>query len=186
MEGACVGTCTYLQTRVMCGPRLILHCCSNAMAKKRSHEEAFGDLSSVRCSPNAKLRGVLHGVSPEMKKSGTCCFWDGELCDEQVTLRVYGYDPAVRRKLFDYQERGCTINLSKCAVKEGRSGNGMEIFAGSVVGVEESGTDVDVEKVRLQRCVKVGSLGDLTLFKSYNIRVKVVSAAEALRSRTLL
>ena len=49
----------------------------------------------------------------------------------------------------------------------------MEIFAGSAVGVEES------EKVRLQRCVKGGSRGYLTLFKSYNIRVTVVSAAEA-------
>ena len=51
------------------------------MASKRSHCDAFGDLASLKESPNAKICGVLYRISPEMKTGGSCQHWDGEICD---------------------------------------------------------------------------------------------------------
>ena len=50
------------------------------MAKHRGVDlEEFEDVSGVtQPSPNAKLCGVVCGVSP-MKKSKTCAYFDGEI-----------------------------------------------------------------------------------------------------------
>lgn len=65
--------------------------------------ETFDDLAGVRESPNAKVRGVLSGLSSEMKFGGGCSYLDAELFDKGGSRRVF-----VRRKLFDYQESGDT------------------------------------------------------------------------------
>ena len=48
--------------------------------------EEFEDVSGVtRPSPNAKLCGVVRGVSP-MKKSKPCTYFDGEISDGKSTM----------------------------------------------------------------------------------------------------
>jgi len=65
--------------------------------------EAFDSLSSPKESPNAK-------------KSGSCSYWDSDICDGGRSRRIYGYDGGVRRKLFEHQESGDTIDLVNCVV----------------------------------------------------------------------
>ena len=145
---------------------------------KRSHPEDFRDLAHIKISPDAKVRGVLVGVCSEMKKAGSCTFWDGELCDKGCSRRVYGYDTSgVRRKLFEHQEAGSTVDLSHCVVKKARCSDELEIFLGSSIVVGVSDDKQDVQAAR-QSSVKIVQLGDLRLHKSYDICVKVLDLGE--------
>lgn len=76
----------------------LLFCCEHD-----KEVETFDDLAGFRESPNANVRGVLSGLSSEMKFGGGCSYLDAELFDEGGSRRVF-----VRRKLFDYQESGDT------------------------------------------------------------------------------
>ena len=59
------------------------------MVKRRAVDlEEFEDVSGVtQPSPNAKLCGVVCGVSP-MKKSKMCAYFDGEISDGKSTMRL--------------------------------------------------------------------------------------------------
>ena len=74
------------------------------MANKRSCEVVeFDDVSSVvQPSANAKIHGVVTTVSP-MKKGKSCGFFDAEICDDKGSMRVFGFDSSVRRRLLEYQ-----------------------------------------------------------------------------------
>ena len=121
------------------------------MATKRTHMEAFGDLTTMKCSPNAKIRGVLSGISPDMKKTGRCSYWDGELSDEKSSVRVYGFDNTVRKNLFKHQENRTTIQLTKCAIKTARNSDELEVFAGSSVMISESDNEMDPKLIKAQK-----------------------------------
>lgn len=79
------------------------------MSAKRTSSEAFDnfeDVSSVmQTSPNAKIRCVVSEVPDQMKKGNGSNFFDGRLSDNSKSIRVYGYDPDVRRRLFDTQKQ---------------------------------------------------------------------------------
>ena len=81
------------------------------MARKREALEAFGELECLKESPNAKVQGILRGLS-DMKKGGSTSYWDGELWDESGLKRVYGFDGGVRRKLWEFQEKGEAVDLA--------------------------------------------------------------------------
>ena len=80
---------------------------------KREREE-FEDVSKVlHPSPNAKIHAVVNAVSP-MKKSKTCSFFDGEITDEKVCMRVFGFDGSVCRKLVEFEESKSAVTLENC------------------------------------------------------------------------
>ena len=84
------------------------------MAAKRVLE---GDVSEVTSPlPNAKVHGVLSNLSP-MKKLKTCCFFDGQLSDGKASVRFFGFDAGVRRKLLEFEETKQSVSLSNCEVK---------------------------------------------------------------------
>ena len=97
------------------------------MAKRRGVDlEEFEDVSGVtQPSPNAKLCSVVHGVSP-MKKSKTCAYFDGEISDGKSTMRLFGFDCSVRRKLMEGGS-GTTLVLSNCEVRKSRHGDQLEV-----------------------------------------------------------
>ena len=72
------------------------------MAKHRGVDlEEFEDVSGVtQPSPNAKLCGVVRGISL-MKKSKTYPYFDGEISDGKSTMQLFGFDCSVRRKLME-------------------------------------------------------------------------------------
>ena len=80
------------------------------MAEKRCL--SFHDVSDVTgTSPNAKVQGVLTRLSP-MKKTSTRSYFDGELSDGNATVRLFGFDTGVRRRLLDFEERKQAVGLS--------------------------------------------------------------------------
>ena len=116
---------------------------------KRSHEDAFGSPSSVsHTSFKAEIHGILSNVSPDMKKTKTSSYFDGEINDEHMSLRIFGYDSNVRRKLFEFQSRGEPVVLSKCAVKRSRDGKELEVFASSNTSVATSSKKFDVDAAK--------------------------------------
>ena len=58
--------------------------------------EEFTEVSSIgRTATDAKIHGVVKSLSP-MKKSRTCSYFDGHLCDGKASVRLFGFDSASR------------------------------------------------------------------------------------------
>ena len=112
---------------------------------KRSVVEVYEDVSEVvRVSPNAKIHAVVQSVSP-MKKSKTCSYFDGEVTDGKSTVRVYGFDCRVRRKLVEFGESRNVVVMSNCEVKRSQKGEELEILVTKHTEVEKSEKVFDVE-----------------------------------------
>jgi len=95
------------------------------MAEKRCL--SFHDVSDVTgTSPNAKVQGVLTRLS-SMKKTSTRSYF-GELSDGNATVRLFGFDTGVRRRLLDFEERKQAVGLSNCEIKQSRRGSDFEIL----------------------------------------------------------
>lgn len=71
--------------------------------------EDFEDVSGViYLSPNAKLCGVVQSVSL-MKKNKTCAYFDGEISDGKSTMRSFGFDSSMQKKLVEEGSGTCRI-----------------------------------------------------------------------------
>ena len=81
----------------------------------------------VLASPNAKIHAVVQSVSP-LKKSKTCSYFDSEVTNGKSTMRVYGFDCGVRRKLVEFGESRDAVVMSNCAVKRSQKGEELEIL----------------------------------------------------------
>ena len=102
---------------------------STAGNRKRVREdiEELGEVSDVaHPSPNAKVHGVVSMVSP-MKDSKTCSYFDGELTDGKSSIRLFGFNSIVRRKLLDAEQSSKPIVLVDCEVKKSRRGQELEV-----------------------------------------------------------
>lgn len=95
--------------------------------KRRREEEDEFDVSDIaRPSPKAKVRGVVSTISP-MKKSKTCSYFDGELTDGKATMRIFGFDGSVRRKLLE-EGSGSAVAITNCEIKKARRGEQLEVI----------------------------------------------------------
>ena len=94
---------------------------------KRSREsdvQEFDNISDVCTSPNAKIHGVLNSVSP-LKKSKGCAYFDGQITDGKTTMRLFGFDSSVRRRLAELDS--APVALSHCEIKKSRKGEQLEV-----------------------------------------------------------
>ena len=66
-------------------------------------------------SPNARIHGVLVALSP-MNKSKTCSYFNDELTDEKVTMRIFGFDFSVHRRLIEFEDSKNQLVTSNCEV----------------------------------------------------------------------
>ena len=75
--------------------------------KMAAYAEAFDEFQSVsdvtHTSLKAKIHCVVSGIPEEMKQGSGSSYFDGKLSDNERSIRIYGYDPTVRRKLFTSQ-----------------------------------------------------------------------------------
>ena len=79
-----------------------------------------------------------------MKKGKNSNFFNGRL---KKSIRVYRYDPEVRQRLFETQERSeRTIILTGCWVKTGRNGHDLEVFVNKQTNIEKSSKQFSVPK----------------------------------------
>ena len=106
-------------------------------------------------------------------------FFDGDLRDDSSSIRVYGYDKDVRRKLFDCQKEGETILLSGCSVKKARNGKDLEVFVSNSTTIEKSKKAFTVPcDISDDTVVFIDKLGDISTNKHITIEVKVISMNE--------
>ena len=91
------------------------------MAKRlrESDEQEFDDISEVSASPNAKIHRVLN--SSPLKKRG-CTYFDGQITDGKTSMRLFGFDSSVRRRLTDLESDNTPVALLHCEIKKSRKG----------------------------------------------------------------
>ncbi len=93
---------------------------------KHSLDE-FEEVSEVsRPSPSAKIHAVVNSLSP--MKSKTCSYFDGQITDGKATMRVFGFDSDVRRKLVEFEDSKNAVALTNCEVKRSRKGEELEVL----------------------------------------------------------
>ena len=74
------------------------------MAKRKSDSDKDDALllsDILESSPKAKVQCLVTVLS-DMKKSRDTSYFDGEISDGKTSMRVYGYNEDVRRKLEFY------------------------------------------------------------------------------------
>ena len=120
--------------------------------KKRECElelEEFDDLSSVsHTSSCANIHGVLTQLSPMKKsRSSSCSYFDGELSDGKNSMRVFGFESSVQRKLADFYKKDLSLSLavSNCERKRSRNGEHFEVLLKKSSDVEKSPSKFDVQ-----------------------------------------
>ena len=99
------------------------------MAKRSLDDEVdgFTNVSDIHLtSPNAKVQGAVKTVSP-MKTGSGYPYFDGEITDGKGTMRIYGFDSSVRRRLLEFEGNKHAVSMSKCEVKKNRSGEELEV-----------------------------------------------------------
>ena len=152
------------------------------MAKRlRENEVEFDDLSLVNgASPSAKIHGKLTVLSP-MKKAKSCNYFDGEIADDSGrTLRVFGFDSSVRKKLSDHYEDKKAVVLSGCEVKRSSYMSGdLEVFVGKSTEVAESNRTINVALNDKKMVSKLSEVKKLVSFQRVTVEVKVVRMEDA-------
>ena len=109
-----------------------------------AYTEAFEEFQSVsdvtHMSPKAKIHCVISGIPEEMKQGSGSSYFDGKLSDIERSIRIYGYDSTVRRKLFTSQtQENRVILLTGCCIKNARnSTTDLEVFANKHTAIEKS------------------------------------------------
>ena len=107
-------------------------------------------------------------------------YFDGEICDETGSRRVYGFDGEVRRKLFEMQEKKETVDLVSCVVKKARGpSEDLEIMVNGATVCSASLRKVEPEALGQVKRVKVGTWGQLQMNTRYDICVEVLSSSDA-------
>lgn len=147
------------------------------MAVKRALEF---DVSEMTCpSPNAKVHGVLSSLSP-MKKTKTCSFFDGQLSDGKATVRLFGFDAGVRRKLVEFEEAKQSVSLCNCEVKRSRRGNDLEILVTKRTNLEKCEKVFDVDASSATKMISLKELPGLVCFQRVSVEVKVTRVEDPL------
>ena len=86
-----------------------------ACSKRARGADEFDDFCHIHQSANAKITGVVTQLSP-LKRGKTCNYFDGEISDENASIRFCGFDVGVRRRLVEYFEREEAASVSNCEV----------------------------------------------------------------------
>ena len=111
-----------------------------------------------------------------MKTGKNSPFFDGCLSDGTKTIRVYGYNPDVRRWLFDTQEQAeCTVILSGCSIKPERNGQELEVFVNKQTTFEKSRKIFAVPKEEPQGKISISSAAAMDNNSKVTVEVKIVS-----------
>ena len=67
-------------------------------------------------------------LSAPLKCGKTCNYFDGEISDENASIRFCGFDVRVRRRLVEYFEREEAVSVHNCEVKKSRYMDKLEVL----------------------------------------------------------
>ena len=151
------------------------------MATKRVlHDCDIVDVSDiVTSSQSATVGGILTCVSP-MKKSKNNTFFDGSITDGRASMRLFGFDSGIRRKLADYMQTKAPIILEKCEIKTSRLRDELELYVSQRTELEQSPRKYEhIDGIKLEKSgttTKAISLVDIetiTTYERVTVAVKV-------------
>ena len=151
------------------------------MQTRKCEVAEFEDISSIlHPSPNAKLHGVVTSVSP-MKKGKSCSYFDGEISDGKGSMRMFGFDSGVRRKLIEHQSQNDAVSLSYCEIKHARQGDQLEVLVNKFTEIEKRTKEFNVTKLdkKCDEVVELCQLQCLAAFQCVVVEVKVVHINDA-------
>lgn len=133
-------------------------------------------MTVTHTSPKAKIHCIVSEVPENMKKGKNSNFFDGHLSDGNKTIRIYGYNRDVRRKLFGTQETANrTVLLSGCCVKTARNGQDLEVFVSKQTSVEESSKQFVVTKHDPFKKISIDNAVTININTKITVEAKVMS-----------
>lgn len=145
---------------------------------KRCLVDEFDALSAGSPSKRAKVEGILTVLSP-MKSGKMTPFFDGRLMDNTCSLRVVGFDKDKQQELAAFQEKKEPITLENCQIVQSRYGTDMEVLITKGTKLSRSPKQFDnVMVVSDTQLITLDKLSGLDVFKSVNVRVKVIQLNE--------
>ena len=128
--------------------------------------ESLGDKSYA--SPRAKLHGVISSLSP-IKKGKTCS-----------SIRVFGFDAGVRKKLAFYEESKHAVTITNCEVKTSRRGQDLEVLLTKNTGFTKSDKQFDITSSistlskTVGTTINLGELQDQEKYQCVNVKAKAL------------
>ena len=140
--------------------------------------EEFQSVSNVtHTSPKAKIHCVVSGIPEDMKKGSGSSYFDGKLSDDNKSMRVYGYDPGVRRKLFESQtDETSAIIISGCSVKNARgSSTDLEVFVNKHATITKSDKVFTAPTSTTGQTTPIKEICDLSVNTFVEVKVTVCS-----------
>jgi len=143
------------------------------------------EVSSVVPSSTANVHGVFVGAVSPVKtgRSNTKVkYFEGQLSDRSKTVRFVSFEPNLRRKVEEAQQKGSAIQLRNCAVKRNRQQE-LEVLASTQTKIENSPkkfkiNDTVLKEFEEKKCSAVSTLeqlNDVAEMQAVTVRGKVVS-----------
>ena len=112
------------------------------MAKKAVLVRDISDIT--QSSPTATVSGVLTTLSP-MKKASKSSFFNGSITDDKMSMRIYGFDTNVRKRLADFEQ--APLVFGNCEVKRSRiQPHELEVFVPSHTKVHNNDKSYSIDK----------------------------------------
>lgn len=137
------------------------------------------DVSEVcKSSPKATIRGIVASLSPMKKSKSTGSqYFDGEITDGKSSMRVFGFNAEVRRKLAGFEGKNA-VAIGNCEVRKCRGGEELEVFVTKGIDVVECDKKFEVEPVavkRIGREITLSKVQNIAQFQRVTVDVKVLS-----------
>lgn len=148
--------------------------CKVNMAKRTPEDADIVDVSETTVSPKTNVGGIITSLSP-MKKSR---YFHGSISDGRSSLRLYGFDSAVRKRLMDHMEANESIVLQNCEVKPSRQNSDqLEIYVSPKAGLQKCLKEYDLTDDQLlgeqtTKTVSLAEVEDLDPYQSISVTVK--------------
>ena len=147
---------------------------NNKMTKKSSPKD-FDTLAEI-CNPtaNAKVTGVITSLSPIKKSKGNISYFDREISDGKASIRLFGFDSSVNRKL---DEVDGPVTLSHCEVKRSRIGQNMEILLNSTTQIQQAEVTINTE-LNVPQDIDISNIYKTVDFQKVSCTAKVLNTDE--------
>ena len=133
----------------------------------------------THASPNAKIRCVVSKVPSKTKTGKSSPFFGRMPSDGAKTIRVYGYDPDARRRLFEIQEQtDRTVVISGCSIKPEHKGQELEVFVSKLTIIKKSCKNFPVPKDSAPEQVSISSAAAMDNNSKVTVQVNTVTKQE--------
>ena len=134
----------------------------------------YSDLSSCDPCDDAHLHGIVTSLSPMKKSKSNCSYFEGVIADSKGSMRVFGFDSTVHRRLAEVKEE--SIEISQCEIKKSRRGESLEVLMKKNMEISKSPVKIHIPRTARQEELvhKIEDLGKMTCFQQVNVIAKAL------------